>query len=76
MKIIKDKKKVLEIKAAQIISFKIRKLLKTQDNVILGIPGGRSVRGIFELLKKQRIKPKFRLKTVWPIILLKAQKMA
>lgn len=55
MKILKSKRKNLEIKAAQLIAKKINKYLKTQKQVILGIPGGRSVIGIFDLLKHQKI---------------------
>ena len=55
MKIIKDKRKELEIKAAILIERKIHEYLKTQSKVVLGIPGGRSVQGIFSLLKHQKI---------------------
>lgn len=55
MKIIKDKRKELEIKAAILIERKIHEYLKTQKQVVLGICGGTSVKGIFELLKKQNI---------------------
>ena len=55
MKIIKNGRKRLEIKASQLIERKIQELLKTQESVVIGIPGGRSVSGIFEILKKQPI---------------------
>lgn len=55
MKIIKDKRKELEIRAATLIEKKIQEYLKIQKQVVLGIPGGTSVQGIFSLLKKQKI---------------------
>lgn len=56
MKLIKSKnRKKLEIIAAQLITKKIHEYLKTQKHVILGIPGGRSIFGILELLKHQNI---------------------
>ena len=55
MKIIKHKRKELEIKAAILIEKKIHEYSKIQKQVILGIPGGTSVQGIFNLLKKQNI---------------------
>jgi len=55
MKIITGPRKKLEIKGANLITEKIRQLLKTQDKVVIAIPGGRSVNGIFMLLKHQRI---------------------
>lgn len=55
MKTIKAKRKELEIKAATLIERKIHEHLKTQDKVVLALCGGRSVSGIFELLKKQNV---------------------
>lgn len=55
MKIIKTKRKELEIRAAISIEKKIHEYLKTQKQVILGISGGTSVTGIFNLLKTQNI---------------------
>lgn len=55
MKLIKGSKKEIEIKAVNIIVRRIRELLKTKDNVVLGIPGGKSVSGILDLLKSQKI---------------------
>lgn len=55
MKTIKDTRKNLEKKAASIIIKKIKQLLKKQNKVVLGIPGGRSVKNIFKLLKISKI---------------------
>ncbi len=55
MKIIKHKRKELEIRAATLIEKKIREYLKAQEQVVLGIPGGTSIQGILGLLKKQNI---------------------
>ncbi len=55
MKIIKHKRKELEIKAATLIERKIHEYLKTQKQVILAIPGGTSIIGILNLLKTQNI---------------------
>jgi 6-phosphogluconolactonase len=50
----KDKAELNRI-AVNIIINSIELLLEKQDHVILGIPGGRSVIGIFTLLKEQNI---------------------
>lgn len=50
MKTIKGKKEILEKRAANLIIKQIKKL-KKQEKIVLGIPGGRSVSGIFKLLK-------------------------
>ena len=42
-------------KAADIIAQSINKLLSTQEQVVLGIPGGRSVSRIFQKLKGKNI---------------------
>ena len=42
-------------KAANILKESIDQLLLNQENVILGIPGGRSVAGIFNKLKEKDI---------------------
>lgn len=55
MKIIQEKRNKLEIKASQLIASKIKDYAKSQDKVVLGIPGGRSVSGIFQLLKNQNL---------------------
>lgn len=55
MKLIRGPKKKLEIKAANLIAKRINEILKTKDKAILAIPGGRSVNGIFMLLKHLRI---------------------
>ncbi|MBS3115985.1 6-phosphogluconolactonase [Candidatus Woesearchaeota archaeon] len=39
-------------KVVEIITFSLSKLLRTQQQVVFAIPGGRSVSGIFKLLKK------------------------
>lgn len=46
--IIKGKKEFLDNKAVEIIELKIKELLKKKDKVIIGVPGGRSVKGIYE----------------------------
>ena len=46
-----DNLKETSKKAADIIAQSINKLLNTQRQVVLGIPGGRSVSGIFKKLK-------------------------
>lgn len=51
--IIKASRYELESKAAKIISDSIFKLLETKDQVVLAIPGGRSVCAVFESLKKE-----------------------
>ena len=55
MKIIKNTRKDLEIKAAQLIAKKIIQYSKTQEKVVLGIVGGASILGILSLLKHQKI---------------------
>ena len=55
MKIINGKRKELEVKAAQLISKKINSLLKTQDKVVFAIPGGRSIVGVLNILKHEKI---------------------
>ena len=55
MKIEKGTRKQLEIKAANLITLKIHELIKTQSKIVLAIPGGRSISGIFSLLKHQNI---------------------
>ncbi len=47
--------KNLEEKAAEIISDSINTLLKQQETVVLAVPGGRSVSGIFGQLKVKKI---------------------
>jgi len=51
-KIILDIKDNLDKIALEIITTSIKKILKKQDKVILGVPGGRSVLGIFSLLRE------------------------
>ncbi len=55
MKLIKNARKNLEIRVASLIERKIHEYLRTQSKIILAIPGGSSVAGIFLLLKKQKI---------------------
>lgn len=55
MKIYKQKRTKLEKKAAKLISKAIKKLSKKQESIVLAIPGGSSVSGIFSLLLKQRV---------------------
>lgn len=42
-------------KAASLVEISIKKLLKKQKYVVLGVPGGRSVEFIFKILKKKNI---------------------
>ena len=44
-----------EKQAAGVIADSIGELLKVQDSVVLAVPGGRSVAGIFEALRKEDI---------------------
>lgn len=53
--IIKDKRENLEKVAAQIIKEAIQELLKIKEKVVLAVPGGRSVAGIFENLLTEQI---------------------
>ena len=46
-----NKKEDCEKQAAGVIADSIIELLKKQNTVVLAVPGGRSVAGIFELLK-------------------------
>ena len=55
METIQDTKENLEKKAAEIIESKIKQLSESQDKIILAIPGGRSVSGVFQLLKNSSI---------------------
>lgn len=48
-------KEKLEQKAAEIISDKVNEILKKKAIAVLGIPGGRSVSGIFSLLKEKEL---------------------
>jgi 6-phosphogluconolactonase len=48
-------RKILEERAAEIISESISRLLRTQEKVVLGLCGGRSVKGIFRNLLNQEI---------------------
>jgi 6-phosphogluconolactonase len=50
----KDRRE-LEKKAAGIIEDSINRLLKAQDNVVLAVPGGKSVAGVFKELKEKGI---------------------
>jgi 6-phosphogluconolactonase len=52
--IIKAPKSELEKKAAQILKDSIVNLLKEKDQIIFAIPGGRSVSGVFQLLKEEK----------------------
>jgi len=49
--IISGKKQETDKKAIKIIEDSISALLKTQKYVVMAVPGGRSVRGVFHLLK-------------------------
>jgi len=55
MKIIIKNKEELEREAVNIIREAIDEILKEKENVVLAVPGGRSVSGIFKLLKKEDI---------------------
>jgi len=55
MKLIRNKKNFLEKEAAKIIAEEIAELLREKEKVVLAIPGGRSVIGIFNFLKHQDI---------------------
>lgn len=55
MKTLTGKRVDLEKKVSKIISKEIKDLSKKQDKVVLGIPGGRSIVGIFKLLTKEKI---------------------
>jgi len=54
VKIITEEITKLNKTAVEILVENINKLLKEQQRVILGIPGGRSVKGIFALLKNEK----------------------
>jgi 6-phosphogluconolactonase len=53
--IIRAKRPDLEKKAAKIIKDSISSIFKENEKVVLAIPAGRSVSGIFQLLKKENI---------------------
>jgi len=56
MKIIYSKsRRTLEKKAVSLIKSKILKLSKRKKRIVIGIPGGRSVKGIYSLLSKQKL---------------------
>lgn len=55
MKILEEKKAKLEMQAANIIAEKIKQILSEKKYVILGVPGGKSVSGIFQNLKAKKI---------------------
>lgn len=55
MEIIKGEKLRLEKRAVEIITNRIKKLISEKGEVIFGIPGGKSVKGIFEELKKKSV---------------------
>jgi len=55
MKTFKGIREELESKVADIIAEKIRINLKKKEKVLLGLPGGTSVSGIFEKLKEKDI---------------------
>lgn len=56
MKIVKStSRKALEIRASNLIKSRVLLTLKKRKRVILGIPGGRSVKGIFSILSKQKL---------------------
>ena len=55
MKIIKGKRKSLEVKAAQLIGEKIRQLAKDKEKIVFAVPGGNSIVSILKLLKTQKI---------------------
>ena len=52
----KESKEEIDEAVVKIISNSIRELLNSQEHVVLGIPGGRSVPGIFQLLKESFLK--------------------
>ncbi len=55
MQLIKGKKEEIEKRAAEIIAQKINEILKTKEKVVLALPGGTSVSGVFTNLKWQTI---------------------
>ena len=52
-------------KAVSIIAHSIQQLLKKQPQVVLGLPGGRSVAGIFTLLKSEKNIPWDKVHLFW-----------
>lgn len=55
METINGTKEELDGRAVQLLSDAIKKVLQEKDRAILGIPGGRSVQGIFVLLREADI---------------------
>ncbi|MBL7055761.1 6-phosphogluconolactonase [Candidatus Woesearchaeota archaeon] len=55
MKTIKASTKQIDKIAAELIEDEVKDALGKKDNVIIGIPGGRSVQGIFSELKTSKI---------------------
>lgn len=57
MQLITSKKEVLEDKAVKIMAETISKLnrITSKKHILLGIPGGRSVQGVFEKLKAEKL---------------------
>jgi len=55
MQLITNSKENIEIKAASLIKQKIEILLKSQKFVSFAVPGGRSVLGVFDKLKNEKI---------------------
>lgn len=53
--IIRGNRKELESRAAQIIAEQIAELLEDQPHVVLGVPGGRSVSGVFAKLAQEDV---------------------
>lgn len=55
VQIIKQEREQLEKFAADLIAKSIREISAEKDNIVLAIPGGRSVSGIFNILKHEDI---------------------
>ena len=55
MKIESGKREDVERKASRLIAEKIQDILEEKDKVVMALPGGSSVKGVFELLKKEDI---------------------
>ncbi len=55
MRLIFGRHEQLEKRAIKLIEHKIQELLRKQDYVVIGIPGGRTIKGIFQKLLEARI---------------------
>lgn len=55
MRLIFGTKENLEKRAIRLVESKVREILQNKNYVVIGIPGGNSIRGIFSLLKQAKI---------------------